>query len=82
MLLVQNLGKIIKGETDKVFLYAQGRNRTGTPFSQERILSPQRLPIPPPGRHLKNNYLKWVKVLLKARKKNNGGYPLSFDIRP
>src|SRR5213075_2818891 len=29
---------------------APGRTRTGTPLSGQRILSPQRLPIPPLGR--------------------------------
>src|SRR5512140_2091828 len=28
---------------------APGRTRTGTPLARQRILSPQRLPIPPPG---------------------------------
>jgi hypothetical protein len=35
---------------------AQGRNRTGTTRKGQRILSPQRLPIPPPEQELKQWY--------------------------
>ena len=33
---------------------ASGRTRTGTPLSRQRILSPQRLPIPPPRQPLQD----------------------------
>src|SRR3954447_15905869 len=36
---------------------APGRTRTGTPLSRQRILSPQRLPISPPGQADKGNTL-------------------------
>ena len=40
-----------------------------------------RLPIPPPGR-IKNSYLIWVKILLKAREKQwgiSGSYDITQD---
>src|SRR3954465_14228662 len=36
---------------------APGRTGTGTPLSRQRILSPQRLPISPPGQANKGNTL-------------------------
>src|ERR1043166_9261344 len=36
---------------------APGRSRTGTPLSRQRILSPQRLPISPPGQGDNGNTL-------------------------
>ncbi len=35
---------------------ARGRTRTGTGWEPQRILSPQRLPVPPPGRIQRLNY--------------------------
>ncbi len=32
------------------YLYAEDRNRTGTVITHRRILSPVRLPVPPPRR--------------------------------
>ena len=34
---------------------AEDRNRTGTVISHRRILSPVRLPVPPPRHYIKNN---------------------------
>ena len=36
-------------------LCARGRNRTDTTFTGDRILSPARLPVPPPGLELVQN---------------------------
>jgi hypothetical protein len=35
----------------KLYYYAEDRNRTGTVITHRRILSPVRLPVPPPRRY-------------------------------
>jgi hypothetical protein len=44
---------MVKSEEEELKKSAPGRNRTGTFGKEQRILSPQRLPIPPPEHHFK-----------------------------